>query len=140
MEQVECKATVIIKKANGMKFLSIFTKTPTHQRFKYTPRFYDPLKEEMEEREKRIKLEIQREQGITSPENETAYRSRISGSFKAARKRSQPSDAFKATLLRFGILLFLTIFVIAFLEFGRPALYLLILIVPFYLYLKFRSK
>lgn len=123
-----------------MKFLSVFTKAPAHQRFKYTPRFYDAQKEEMEERERRIKQELEREKGIVISENSAAYRSRIAGSFKAARKRSKPDDALNATLLRFGILLFLTVFVIAFLEFGRPALYLLLLFLPFYLYLKFKRK
>jgi len=94
----------------------------------------------MEEREKRIKQELEREQGITPSDNAAGYRSRIAGSFKEARKRSSPEDSLKSSLIRFGILLFLTIFLIAFLEFGRPALYLLLLFVPFYLYLKFKSK
>ena len=123
-----------------MKFLSVFTKTPSHQRFNYSPRFYDAQKEEMEEREKRIKQELDREKGTSTSEDTKSYRSRIAGSFKAARKRSNPGDALNATMLRFGILLFLTIFLIAFLEYGRPALYLLLLFVPLYLYLKFKRK
>ena len=124
-----------------MKFLSIFTKAPKHQRFNYTPRFYDPTKEEMEQRESRIKLEIAREKGTLKSEDISGYRGRISGAFQAARKRSNPVSAgTNATMLRLGILLFITIFLVAFLEFGRPALYSLILVVPFYLYLKFKSK
>jgi hypothetical protein len=124
-----------------MKFLSVFTKAPKHQRFNYTPRFYDPLKEEMEERESRIKLEIAREKGETTTEDLTGHRRRISGAFQAARKRSNPvSGGTNATMLRLGILLFLAIFIIAFLEFGRPVLYSLILFVPFYLYLKFKRN
>lgn len=124
-----------------MKFLSVFTKAPSHQRFKYSPRFYDPLKEELQERESRIKLEIAREKGIVSPEDSMGHRRRISGAFQAARKRSNPVSAgTNATMLRLGILLFITIFLVAFLEFGRPVLYSLILFVPFYLYLKFKSK
>ncbi len=46
-----------------MKFLSLFTKAPQHQRFNYNPRFYDPQKEEMKEREERIKLEVIRNRG-----------------------------------------------------------------------------
>lgn len=123
-----------------MKFLSVFTKAPSYQRFKYAPRFYDSQKEEMAARTKRIKEELEREQGTASTENTAQYGSRIAGSFKEARKRSKPGDALNANLLRFGILLFLTVFIIAFLEFGRPALYSLLLFVPFYLYLKFKSK
>jgi hypothetical protein len=124
-----------------MKFLSVFTKAPKHQRFNYSPRFYDPIKEELAERESRIKIELAREKGTLNPEDLSGYRGRISGAFQAARKRSNPvSGGTNATMLRLGIFLFLTIFIIAFLEFGKPALYSLILVVPFYLYLKFKSK
>ena len=124
-----------------MKFLSVFTKTPKHQRFNYTPRFYDPQKEEMEDRVSRIKLEIAREKGETNEVDLIGHRSRISGAFQSARKRSNPVSAgTNATMIRLGIFLFLTIFIIAFLEFGQPVLYSLILFVPFYFYLKFKSK
>lgn len=122
-----------------MKFFSLFTKAPQHQRFNYTPRFYDPQKEEMQEREKRIRMELEREQGIVQ-ETTSDYRSRIAGSFQAARKRSKPAIGANATMIRFGVLLFLAVFIIAFLEWGRPALYSLFLFVPFYFYLKFKSK
>lgn len=95
----------------------------------------------MEAREKRIKQELDRERGISTSESDNTHRSRIAGSFKEARKLSKPSGGtLKATLLRFGILLFLTVFLITFLEFGRPAFYLLLLFVPFYIYLKFIRK
>jgi hypothetical protein len=124
-----------------MKFLSVFTKAPKHQRFNYNPRFYDPTKEEMEDRESRIKIEIARERGTLKPEDLSGYRGRISGAFQAARKRNTPvTTGSNPTMLRLGILLFMTVFIIAYLEFGQPALYSLILVVPIYLYLKFKSK
>ncbi len=124
-----------------MKIISVFTKAPKYQRFNYTPRFYDPLKNEMQERESRIKLEIAREKGTVKPEDLNGYHGRISGAFQKARKRSNPVSAgTSATMLRLGILLFMAVFLIAFFEFGKPALYSLILVVPFYLYLKFKSK
>lgn len=124
-----------------MKFLSVFTKAPKHQRFNYTPRFYDPQKEELEERESRIKLELAREKGEVNNEDLTGHRRRISGAFQAAKKRNNPVSAgANATMLRLGILLFMAVFIIAFLEFGRPVLYSLILFVPFYFYLKFKRK
>jgi hypothetical protein len=122
-----------------MKFLSLFNKTPQYQRFNYTPRFYDPQKEEMQERENRIKLELDRERGSVTESNGD-YRSRIAGSFQAARKRSKPGNGTNAIMLRLGVLLFLTIFIIAFLEWGKPALYSLFLFVPVYFYLKFKRK
>ncbi|MBN8578048.1 MAG: hypothetical protein KF775_13190 [Cyclobacteriaceae bacterium] len=122
-----------------MKFFSLFTKAPQHQRFAYKPRFYDAQKEELEERESRIKRELERERGVLleTPGN---YRTRIAGSFQAARKRSKPAAEPNAAMIRLTILLFLTLFIIAFLQWGQPALYLLILFVPFYFFLKFRRR
>jgi len=124
-----------------MKILSLFTKAPQHQRFKYAPRFYDAQKEEMKVREERIKLEVIRSKGEV-PEESVNYRSRIAGSFQAARKRSkaEPNGGVSPTLIRLGILLFITVLIIAFMEWGQPVLYSLFLFIPFYLYLKFKSK
>lgn len=117
-----------------MKFLSLFTKTPEHQRFNYVPRYYDAKKEEMQEREARIRHELHLEE-----ESEQAYRSRIAGSFHAARRRSKSSSGgLSATLLRFGILLFLVLFLMAYLTWGKVALYSLVLFVPIYIYAKFK--
>lgn len=123
-----------------MKFLSLFTKAPQHQRFNYSPRFYDPVKEDLKEREGRIKKELDKEKGIESAADAPLFRSRIAGSFHAARKRSKQTGGTSVAMVRLFILLFITIFLIAFLEFGKPALYLFVLFVPFYLYLKFKSR
>ncbi|MFM7858671.1 MAG: hypothetical protein ACKO96_43820 [Flammeovirgaceae bacterium] len=122
-----------------MKIISLFTKAPQHQRFNYIPRYYDPAKEEMEERVNRIQKELDRERGVVSQELERGYRSRIAGSFQAARKRSKPQQQGKETLMRLGIILFLTLFLIAFITWGRPAVYGALLVVPFYAYLKFKQ-
>jgi hypothetical protein len=122
-----------------MKIISLFTKAPQHQRFNYVPRYYDPAKEEMKERVDRIQKELDRERGIVSHELENGYRSRIAGSFQAARKRSKPQQQGKETLMRLGIILFLTIFLIAFFQWGRPALYGAFFIIPVYGYIKFKK-
>jgi hypothetical protein len=122
-----------------MKILSLFTKAPQHQRFKYNPRFYDPVKEELKEREDRIQSEIERARGEVRQES-GEYKSRIAGSFQAARKGSKPGSDTSATMIRLSILLFLTVLIVAYLEWGQPAFYLLFLFVPFYFYLKFKRK
>lgn len=93
----------------------------------------------MQERESRIKKELEREKGIMT-ESDGNYRTRIAGSFQAARKRSKPAIGGNATMIRLIVLLFLSVFIIAFLEWGRPVLYSLFLFVPFYFYLKFKNK
>lgn len=123
-----------------MKFLSLFTKAPNYQRFNYTPRFYDAQKEEMKERELRIKRDLELERGNAGEESQ-AYKSRIAGSFQAARRRSKStSDTLQSNLLRFGVLLFIVLFLIAFLQWGRVAMYSFIPVVPLYLYFKFKRK
>ncbi len=120
-----------------MKFLSVFTKTPSHQRFNYTPRYWNPQKEEMQEREARIRRELK----LDEEKGPGDYRSRIAGSFHAARKRSKPTgDSLNATLLRFGIILFLVLFVISYLQWGQVALYGFAIFIPLYFYLKFKKR
>ena len=77
-----------------MKFPQIFTKIPNYKRFGYTPRHYDPKEEERKERELRIKRELlsEEEKNRLSEEEEFGYRSRISGSFKTAKKNCYGSS------------------------------------------------
>ena len=70
-----------------MKFPSIF-KTASHQRFAIKPRYYDPIKEEIEERTSRIKRELEEEGLIESEEdNSSSYprRSAMKASFSSYR-------------------------------------------------------
>ncbi|MFM8912527.1 MAG: hypothetical protein ACKOE6_06325 [Flammeovirgaceae bacterium] len=122
-----------------MKIISLFTKAPQHQRFNYVPRYYDPVKEEMKERMERIQKELDRERGVATDATQSGHRSRIAGSFQAARKRSKPQQQGTETLMRLGIILFLTLFLIAFFTWGRPAVYGALLVIPFYAYLKFKQ-
>lgn len=122
-----------------MKFISLFTKTPNYKRFSYQPRYYDPAEEERKEREERIKREIARERGET-PEDVAGYKARIRGSFHSSRKRSKVENStLNTAMLRLGVLLFLTLFLMAFFTWGKPVLYSLIVFVPLYLYAKLRK-
>jgi len=119
-----------------MKFPSLFTKTPNYKRFGYTPRFYDPKEEERRAREERIRSELK----LENKTEEGVSHSRIAGSFKEARRLSSRQSDPSASLLRIIILTFLTIWLIAFLQFGTVTFYALLLFVPFYLYLKFKRR
>ena len=122
-----------------MKFVSLFTKAPNYKRFSYTPRFYDQKAEERKEREDRIRQEIAREKGERSIET-TEYRTRMTGAFQSARRRPQSSqDILRTNLIRLGVLLFLTLFIISFLTWGKAAFYGLLPFVPLYFYLKFKK-
>ncbi|MCU0418199.1 MAG: hypothetical protein MUC38_00960 [Cyclobacteriaceae bacterium] len=121
-------------------FLSLFTKTPSHQRFQYQPRYYDPKKEELDERVKRIQQQLAQERGeVVAHQSDMAdYRSRIAGSMQAARKRSASKEG-GVVIVRLAILLFLALIIMAYLTWGNSALYLLIGFVPLYLWMRFRS-
>ena len=122
-----------------MKFVSLFTKAPNYKRFSYTPRYYDPVAEERKEREDRIRQEIARERGEVSIET-TEYRTRMTGAFHSARKRSQSSQStLRQNLIRFGALIFLTLFIMAFLTWGKVSFYGLLVFVPVYFYVKFKK-
>ena len=124
-----------------MKLPSLFTKTPNYKRFAYTPRHYDPLEEERKEREERIRHELSIEaEKKSDEENLHAYRSRIAGSFRTAKKTATVQKDPSANMLRLVILIVLTVGLIAFIEYGKVALYgVAIVIIPFYFYLKFRK-
>ena len=119
-----------------MKLPSLFGRTPKHQKFSFEPRFYDPKKEEMQERENRIRQELENEKHKTVD----GYRSRIQGSFHSARKRAQATSSdLQSALIRTVVLLFLVVFIIAYLQWGNMALYGFLVFIPFYAWLKFRK-
>jgi hypothetical protein len=122
-----------------MKFVSLFTKAPNYKRFAYEPRFYDPKAEERKDREERIRHEIELERGQKS-ELGTDHRKRMLGSFHSARKRSKTTkDTLNSALIRFGVLLYLVLFIITFLQWGKVVFYSFFLFLPVYLYFKFRK-
>lgn len=120
-----------------MKFPTLFGKIPKHQKFNFGPRFYDAEKEGRAERERRIRQELENEKTGAAD----GYETRIKGSFHSARKRSQatPSDL-QASLIRIGVILFMVIFLMAYLQWGNKAFYGMIVFVPFYAWLKLKRK
>lgn len=125
-----------------MKFIQLFTKIPNYKRFGYAPRHYDPKEEERKERELRIRQELLSEEERKKKEDDEthAYRSRIAGSFRTAKKTVSPQSDPSSSMLRLIITLIITVGLIAFLQFGKVALIgVALIIIPFYLYLKFRK-
>jgi hypothetical protein len=119
-----------------MKIPTLFGRTPKHQRFTFEPRFYDPQKEEREERNRQILRELKNDKNSSTE----GYQTRIKGSFSAARKRSQVSSSdLQTSLLRLVILLFLVLFLVAYVWWGSKALYGFLIFVPLYFWMKFRK-
>ncbi|EON77776.1 hypothetical protein ADIS_1695 [Lunatimonas lonarensis] len=86
-----------------MKFPSIFRVNQPH-RFQITPRHYDPVKEEIQQRTERIKRELQQE-GLIHPDEEDAETgiryhggSPIRGAFtQGSPIKRKPSSLFEST-------------------------------------------
>lgn len=125
-----------------MKIPSLFIKTPKHRRFSYMPRHYNPLEEERRQREERIRAElglnVNKEESTSA--DDLGYRQRIAGSFRGAKKTATPQADPSASMLRLIVLTFLAVWLIAYLQYGSTSFYALLLIIPFYLYLKFRKR
>jgi len=115
-----------------MKFPSL-TKIPKHQRFNFEPRYYDPVKEEIKERTRQIRREV--EQSQAEKDDLFKYRSTIARSFSRRSRRNTQANFLQSTF----ILAFVGT-IIGYLYFGNIALYVLLFIIPFYIYLKSRRN
>lgn len=77
-----------------MKFPSVF-RTATPMRFDIKPRYYDPVKEEIDQRTSRIKKELEAEGVISKDQHETgfSYQSGIRGAFAQHRGIKERSSS-----------------------------------------------
>ena len=108
-------------------------KKPKHQRFHVAPRYYDPVKEDIANRTKRIKAEL----GMSNEEIDFGYRSQISGSFRKNMKHT--TGVGQTMMLRLIIMVVLVFFAGGFVFIGFEIFYLLLLYFPFYAWKKIRS-
>ena len=108
-----------------MKFPS-FIRLPRHKRFNLEPRYYDPVKEEIEERTRVIKAEL---------EGNGAEFKRGKISFER-RTQSVPNTSF----LQLIIAAALGVAIIGWLFYGNYILYALWAVVPIYLFYRFKSS
>jgi hypothetical protein len=109
-----------------MKFPSL-SRMPRHKRFNFEPRYYDPIKEDIQNRTERIKGEIKH----TSP---SAFREHIKSAY-ANRARREKSTNFMQLLL---ILILLGSF-FGWIFYGNVVLYAFIVIFPIYIFLRTRK-
>lgn len=131
-----------------MKLPSIF-KTASHQRFAIKPRYYDPIKEEIEERTSRIKKELEQE-GLIEPEEDRSSpslgRSAMKGSFSSYRgMKTRDTAVFNSTgLIRTLLFLAMVTAVFGYIYLGPSIFtymgYVAIGGAAFYFLLKFLKK
>ena len=127
-----------------MKIPGLFVKSAKYHRFEYKPRYFDPKKEEHEEREARLRKEVALEKGEVPAEEESPYdhRARMRGAFHSARKRSAPvtKDEPNYAIIRLGILLVISLLLVGFFQWGGKVVYALFLVFPIWIYLRFFKK
>jgi hypothetical protein len=93
----------------ALKFFSL----PKPRQFDFKPRYYDPDKEEREERERRIREELGLVSGQPARGDQEGYRPHIRGQFRKAMQRSSriSPDAIRQSnrriLIIIGILILL---------------------------------
>lgn len=115
-----------------MKFPSIL-RIPRHQRFEIKPRYYDPVKEDIEQRESWAKTQA----GNAGDHSDQMplHRSRIAGSFVRAKAKAN-----KSSMLRFILMTVMSGGVVGYMYFGNIALYIVsALFLGTYLYTKFKG-
>ena len=100
---------------------------PKPKNFSFEPRYYDPVKEDINNRTALIKQEMSQTQ-------QEYFRSNISGSF-ARRERENRS----ANLLQLIIVVCFMGLIVGFFYFGNTIFYLLWALVPVYLYFRFKK-
>ena len=109
-----------------MKLPSII-KIPSYQRFNYEPRHYDPVKDDIDERRRRIRRSLDADRQV----GEYSSRTRLQGSFRR-RKVAEDNSGFIRLII--GAMLFAG--VIGYLYFGNIALYIAIGLVLLYMIIK----
>ena len=113
-----------------MKIPSLF-RTPKYQRFEIKPRYYDPIKEEMEERESAMRRELEAHNNEGA--DLTNRSSRIAGGF-----RRTSSNSASATFTQLIIMVMLAFLVFGYIYLGNIALYVFALVASLLLYLRMR--
>lgn len=111
-----------------MKIPSLF-RTPRYQRFNIEPRYYDPVKEEMEERTARIKNAID----AGKDGNDQYSSSSLSGAFKRGRSKNTG-----ASFTQFIIMLLLAFLIFGYIYLGNIAFYVFVTAASLLLYLKMK--
>lgn len=109
-----------------MKIPSL-SRMPKYKRFNFEPRYYDPIKEDIQNRTERIKGELK----ITSSKT---HREHLKSAFSHRAKREKSSDFMQLLL----IVIMLGTFG-GWLMYGNVVLYVFLVVFPLYIYFRTRK-
>lgn len=117
-----------------MKFPSII-KTPKYQRFNIEPRYYDPVKEEIEQRTSQIKKDLELEAQRTEGDFTGGSSSKLRGAFKTKRAKARGMNMTQA-----AIFVLLASGAFGYIYYGNIALYIFLTVSSLLLYLRIKGK
>jgi hypothetical protein len=109
-----------------MKFPSIF-RLPGHQRFEIQPRYYDPIKEDLDKRTSRIRQELKSEKEGGSVQS-------IRDAYKAKKGSNRSADLFQ-----FLMIIIVGLSIGGYLMYGANVYFALLLLIPLYIFLRRRK-
>ncbi|UXP32391.1 hypothetical protein N6H18_00180 [Reichenbachiella agarivorans] len=114
-----------------MKFPS-FIKTTKYSQFSYEPRYYDPIKEEIDTKMKAARA---RQAGIDAGDSSMEYKSSISAAFGKREKKSNQTSIVQLLLAAaiFGV-------VVGWLFVGNDVFYIFLVLSPLYFYFRLKKK
>lgn len=115
-----------------MKLPSL-VRLPKYKRFNVEPRYYDPIKEDIEERTSRIKKELEADKNPNAPSD---YRDHLHQTFSKRETRERGT-----TMLQLVIVLILLVAFFGYIIYGNDALYFVLgASTLIYLYFRFNRK
>jgi hypothetical protein len=109
-----------------MKLPSL-TSLPKNKRFNFEPRYYDPIKEEIEEKTSRIKQEL--------GDSSDMYRQHISNAFRRRAKSEKTSGLLQVIF----VISFVVIF-FGYIYYGSQIFYVFLVLIPMYIWMKRRKR
>ena len=115
-----------------MKLPSLI-RLPNSKKFTYEPRFYDPIKEEIEERTERIRREMEAEASISSEQ-----RAKFKAEWQQVHQRRE-SEVKSSNVSQLIFVLLFIITSVGYIFYGNNALYLGLILIPAYIFLRMRQ-
>lgn len=110
-----------------MKVPSIF-RLPKYQRFEIRPRYYDPVKEDIDKRTSRIRQQINNEKSGIKTES-------IRDAYEARRNSNKSADLFQVLMI--GII---SVALGGYIFYGANIYYALLLLIPLYIFLRRKKR
>ena len=108
-----------------MKIPSIF-RVAKYQRFNIQPRYYDPVKEDLDKRTARIRRELRNEQNGSKPES-------IRDAFQSRKSSNRSADLFQLLMI-----VIVAVSIGGYIMYGASVYFALFLLIPLYMIVRRR--